>query len=141
MELDAKLAACTEGEEEDKRRLSGAMAERETRVIGVYRQVRKFSARCHGMGMHECADRGETDGAGVGRERRLLHVAVRDLIMCLALLVEEGRRRVDAGFHFCFLFFFVLEERRRGGVGGTSFCCGRIAEGACEQIPLNKTSV
>lgn len=38
MELDAKLAACTE--EEDKSQLSGAVAERETRVIGVYRQVK-----------------------------------------------------------------------------------------------------
>lgn len=36
-ELDAKVAACTE--EEDRRQVSGAMAERETRVIGVYRQV------------------------------------------------------------------------------------------------------
>lgn len=37
MELDAKLAACTD--EEDKRQTAAALAERETRVIGVYRQV------------------------------------------------------------------------------------------------------
>lgn len=36
-ELDAKLAACTDGG--DKSQIAGAMAERETRVIGVYRQV------------------------------------------------------------------------------------------------------
>lgn len=40
MELDAKLAACTD--EAEKRRISGALAERETRVIGVYRQVKNI---------------------------------------------------------------------------------------------------
>lgn len=39
MELDAKLAACTD--EGDRRNISAALAERETRVIGVYRQVNK----------------------------------------------------------------------------------------------------
>ena len=37
MELDAKLAACSD--EDDKRQTAAALAERETTVIGVYRQV------------------------------------------------------------------------------------------------------
>lgn len=40
VELDAKLAACTD--EEDKRRTASALSERESRVIGVYRQVSRY---------------------------------------------------------------------------------------------------
>ncbi|CAM9702436.1 unnamed protein product [Laminaria digitata] len=45
VELDAKLAACTD--EEDKRQTASALAERETRVIGVYRQVAVQFADLH----------------------------------------------------------------------------------------------
>ncbi|CBJ33018.1 Acetyl-CoA carboxylase [Ectocarpus siliculosus] len=46
MELDAKLSACTE-EGGDRRNISAALAERETRVIGVYRQVAVQFADLH----------------------------------------------------------------------------------------------
>lgn len=37
MELDEKLATCTDDAE--KRQIASSLVERETRVIGVYRQV------------------------------------------------------------------------------------------------------
>ena len=42
-DLDAKLAACNE--EDGKGQLSRAMSERETSVIGVYRQVKEMKPR------------------------------------------------------------------------------------------------
>lgn len=104
-ELDAKLAACTG--EEDTSQLSSAVAERETRVIGVYRQVSKASSRWSWPVFTE-------GGARLGWKDKNGHTSLGAVALCAFMVYvwfrRKGGARPNGGSHSSF-FLFCLERR------------------------------